>query len=204
MLLIAMGLTACDDVRTDKAPEALPASQVCGGTLSAAGAAALRRIGGQEKYTELEDPGRWSPGTAAKRLEDSADSDYECSLYLEGDDSGTPLMMIGFTARKSHPDPSEAAKDPDHGQVLYPLGVYASVGGDTAASLFFECPTKRSEGGTRYVKASMYTSKGKMKADAGGKDRMAVLNDVSRALAEELGCAAKAKLPAEVPEALAG
>lgn len=31
---------------------------------------------------------------------------------------------------------------------------------------------------------------------------MTVLNAVSRAVAEEVGCAAQAKLPAEVPDAL--
>ncbi|MFE9824195.1 hypothetical protein ACFYSH_18995 [Streptomyces sp. NPDC005791] len=184
------------------APEVLSASQVCGGTLSAAGVAALERIGGKNGYNELEDPERWSLDSAAKRLEDSAVSDYECRLYQEDDDSGFPLMTIGFMARKSHPDPVEAAKDREPDQLFYPLGVYASAKGYLATSLFFACPTKRADGSTSYVKADMYSAEDKMNADSTGKDRMTILNDMSRALAEELGCAAQAKLPTKVPDAL--
>ncbi|MFD3606530.1 hypothetical protein ACFWXA_00410 [Streptomyces atroolivaceus] len=187
-----------------KPPEVLSASQVCGGTLSAAGVAALEHIGGKNGYTELEDPERWSLESAAKRLEDSAVSDYECSLYQEGDESGRPLMTIEFMARKSHPDPAEAAKDREHDQLFYPLGVYASAKGYLATSLFFACPTERAEGKTSYVKADMYSAEKKMNADSTGKDRMTILNDISRAMAEELGCAAQAQLPAEVPDALPG
>ncbi|MGW0787680.1 hypothetical protein ACWD04_05365 [Streptomyces sp. NPDC002911] len=186
------------------APEGLSASQVCGGTLSTAGVAALERIGGKNGYTELEDPEKWSLGSAAKRLKDFAVSDYECTLYQEDDGSGLPLMTIGFIARKSHPDPAEAAKEKEPGQIFYPLGVYASAQGHLAASLFFACPTRRADGSTPYVKANMYSAEDKMNADSTGKDRMTILNDMSHALAEELGCAAEAKLPATVPDALPG
>lgn len=205
-VLAGGGATACSDSDGDrvKPPEILSASQVCGGTLSAAGVAALERIGGKNGYTELEDPERWSPDSAAKRLEDSAVSHYECDLYREGDESGRPLMTIGFMARKSHPDPAESAKDKDYDQLFYPLGLYASATGDLATSLFFACPTERAEGSTPYVKADMYSAKNKMNAGSTGKDRMTILNDVSRALAKELGCTAQAKLPTKVPDALPG
>ncbi|MFJ8978445.1 hypothetical protein [Streptomyces sp. NPDC102282] len=185
-----------------KRPEVLSASQVCDSTLSPAGAAALEHIGGKDGYTELEDPGRWSLKAAAKRLQESAASGYDCNLYREGDTSGRPLMTIGFTARESHPDPAESAKDKDYDQLFYPLGVYASATGDLATSLFFACPTGRAEGSAPYVKAEMYSAKNMMNAGSTSKDRMTILNDVSRALAEKLGCAAQAKLPAEVPDAL--
>ncbi|MER5850394.1 hypothetical protein ABT126_25950 [Streptomyces sp. NPDC002012] len=203
--LITGGATACSDdgAGTDK-PDALSTSQVCDGTLTSAGAAALKHIGGKDGYTEPEDPERWSRESAAKGLQESAISRYECILYPEGDKSGRPLLTIGFMARQSHPDPVEAAKDKDHDQLFYPLGVYASATGYVATSLFFECPTKRAEGSTPYVKAEMYSAKDKMNADSTGKDRMTILNDMSRALAKELGCAAQAKLPAKVPDALPG
>ncbi|MCT2548985.1 MULTISPECIES: hypothetical protein [Streptomyces] len=200
--LVATGVTACDDggAGTEE-PDVLSASQVCDGTLTSAGAAALERIGGKGGYTELENSERWSLKSAAKGLQEAATSRYECDLYPEGDKSGHPLMTIGFIARKTHPDPVKAAKEKEHDQLFYPLGVYASSTGYLATSLFFECPTKRAEGGTSYVKAEMYSAKNKMNADSTGKDRMTILNDMSRALAEELGCAARAELPAKVPDA---
>lgn len=53
------------------------------------------------------------------------------------------------------------------------------------------------------MRANLTVTRGQIAPDSMEKDQMAVLNGVSRALAEELGCAAQAKLPAEVPDALA-
>ncbi|MFE3517051.1 hypothetical protein [Streptomyces sp. NPDC059166] len=47
-------------------------------------------------------------------------------------------------------------------------------------------------------------TKSQVAPDGTDKDQITVLTAASRALADELGCAAQAKLPTEVPDALSG
>ncbi|MEV5388386.1 hypothetical protein [Streptomyces sp. NPDC052721] len=122
-------------------------------------------------------------------------------MYKTGDDSGKPLLEIRFSASQSYPAPS--GKDANGSKVRYPLGLYAQVGRD-GADLFFQCPTRAVSkdayiGHTKYVKAELYSSNAQLHGDSVDKDRMVILNSVSREVAREAGCASEADLPAAVP-----
>ncbi len=85
------------------------------------------------------------------------------------------------------------------------MGLYAQVGRD-GADLFFQCPTRAGSkdayiGDTKYVKAELYSAAAQLRGDSIGKDRMVILNSVSRKVAQEAGCASEADLPTAVPEA---
>ncbi|MFJ1615526.1 MULTISPECIES: hypothetical protein [unclassified Streptomyces] len=207
--LVLAAATGCSN-ESDKGPDGLSASQVCDGTLTASAAAALERIGDTDRFTELTgtndigDPNKFSVKLAAKRLHDERGQRGQCNLYKVGNDSGYPLMVIDFEPVAKHPDSEKAKKNMDRDEIVFPLGLFAYTAGDNGAYLYFSCPTEGPEGKTPYVKADMYTSKGQMNADSTGKDRMTILNAVSRGLAKELGCAAQAQLPAEVPAATSG
>ncbi|MFF4095722.1 hypothetical protein ACFYYY_18120 [Streptomyces sp. NPDC001834] len=206
--LMLAAATGCSD-GSDKEPDGLSASQVCDGTLTASAATTLERIGETDRFTELTgtndigDPNKFSVKLAAKRLHEERGRRSECSLYKVGNDSGYPLMTIDFEPVAKHPDPDKAAKNMERDETVFPLGLFAYTAADNGAYLYFSCPTEGPEGNTPYVKAEMYSSKAQMNADSTGKDRMTILNAVSRSLAKELGCAAQAKLPAKVPDALA-
>ncbi|POX63715.1 hypothetical protein C3492_08145 [Streptomyces sp. Ru62] len=76
--------------------------------------------------------------------------------------------------------------------------------GRDGADLFFQCPTIAASkdayiGDTKYVKAELSASKAQLRGDSIDKDRMVILNSVSREVAREAGCAAQAGLPTAVP-----
>ncbi|MFJ8753368.1 hypothetical protein ACIREO_29150 [Streptomyces sp. NPDC102441] len=204
--LVIAGVTGCSNDSSEvEEPDVLSSSQVCDGTLSPAAAAALERIGGTDGFTEIQIAGdkdyRWSLEEAEKHLQGAAFS-HRCHVYKEDDESGHPLMSIRFSAKSSHPDPVEAAPNRDRDKFIYPLGLYAATTGYIGADLYFACPTEGAKGRMPYVQADMFSLENQMKPGSSVKDRMTILNSVSRALAEELGCTAQAKLPAKVPDAL--
>lgn len=135
-------------------------------------------------------------------LHDKPTEKNACLIYKADGKNDFPLLDISFQARRSHPDLAKEAKASDSGEMSFPLSLFASAQGENGTSLYFACPTEGSDGKTPYVRAEMYSARGQVNPD--GKGRMTVLNAVSRAVAEALGCAAEAKLPAEVPDALAG
>ncbi|MEU8703874.1 hypothetical protein [Streptomyces sp. NPDC048565] len=208
-VLVAAGATACGegDGNVEK-PDALSAFEVCDGTLGTAAAAALERLGGTDRFTELQGakasgvPYAFSLELAAKTVHDKPSEKSDCLIYKADNESDFPLLDISFQARKSHPDLAAEDKASDSGEMFFPLGLFASAKGDQGTSLYFACPTEGADGRTPYVEADMTSGRGQVNPD--GKGRMTILNAVSRAVAEELGCAAQAKLPAKVPDALPG
>ncbi|MFE9848176.1 hypothetical protein ACFYPN_05065 [Streptomyces sp. NPDC005576] len=54
--------------------------------------------------------------------------------------------------------------------------------------------------GAGLVTGEMYTDHGQTSRGSTPKDALTILNSLSRALAQELGCSAEAKLSAEVPD----
>ena len=194
----------------EQEPDGLTASQVCDETLTGPAVTALERIGGTDRFDELTgtndigDPNKFSLDRAAKRLHTELGQRSECSLYKADDDSGHYVIKMQFEPTDSRPDPEKASRKngAEDYRSVFPLGLYAYVPEEDGASLFFSCTTKGPERSTPYVVASMFTTKNQVEPGSTAKDRMVVLNSVSRALAEELGCAAQAKLPAEVPDAL--
>ncbi|MFK4207635.1 hypothetical protein [Streptomyces sp. NPDC030920] len=205
-VLVATGATACSDRETGtEQPEALSASQVCDGSLGSSGAAALKRVSRTDRFTELDgtngigDPNAFSLPLAAKRLHDDLSDRNLCRPYKAGQGSDFPVLSIDFEARASHSDPEKVAADD---LAVYPLGEFAVTHEDGGATLVFACPTEGRRKSTPYVRANLTVTRGQIAPGSTEKDQMAVLNGASRALAEELGCAAKANLPAEVPGAL--
>ncbi len=200
------GVLGCsqDGDKDSAHPSGVSAAKVCDATLDKSAAAALERIAGVDTFTELKgtndtgDPYKFSLALASRHLHGTPSARNKCTVY-KADGTSKPLIDLEFEATDNHPDPAEAAKDDDLD--LYPTGLYASTRGNLAANLFFTCATKSAEGNTRYIKADMYSASDQIKPKATPKDRMEIVNSVSRALARQLGCAGEAKLPSVVPDA---
>ncbi|MFI1221720.1 MULTISPECIES: hypothetical protein [unclassified Streptomyces] len=207
--LILLTVTACTDDESGK-EAALSASQVCDSTLTPSSAKALERLASTERFTELTgtdqqgDANGFSLELAAKRLYGGVKERNICMVYKAGDDRGIPLLKIEFEPTENHPVPEEEAQRADGDRLVFPLGSYAEINGDSGANLYFACSTKGPGGASPYVRARMYSSGGQLAPGSGPEDRMTVLNDVARGLSKELGCADEAALPARVPEPVNG
>ncbi|MEV6307711.1 hypothetical protein AB0M10_03805 [Streptomyces sp. NPDC051840] len=202
--LVVTVVSGCSDTGSEEA-EGLAPSQICDGALGASGASALERISGADRFTELDgsqangDPNAFSLPLAAKRLHDDLGDRNQCQPYKV--DSDFPVLTIDFEARTSHADPK---KVPTDDLSVYPLGRFAVTHQGGGATLVFSCPTKGDEEKTTpYIRAKITVTKSQVAPDSTDKDQMTVLTAASRAMADELGCAAQAKLPSEVPDALA-
>ncbi|MFE7748069.1 hypothetical protein [Streptomyces sp. NPDC057428] len=202
--LVVAVLTGCSTDGPEQ-PKELPASQICDGSLGPSGESALKRISGTDRFTELDgsneagDPNAFSLPLAAQHLHDDLSDRNQCQPYKA--DNDFPVLSIDFEARDSHSDPTNVSADD---LSIYPLGRFAVTHKGGGATLVFSCPTEGGGESTPYVRARLTVTKGQVGPDSTDKDQMAVLAAVSRALAEELGCAAQAKLPAVVPDALPG
>ncbi|MGW7225333.1 hypothetical protein [Streptomyces cyaneofuscatus] len=205
---LVIGAAACGDGGSDEAGQPVRSpSQVCDATLKASARKALEDIGGTDRYTELSgnqengDPRRFSLPLAAERLHSELPLRNKCAVYKADGKNDFPLLDIGFEAQAASSVPGKDVKAGD-GEVLYPLGAFAAVNskpGSDYATLIFTCATKGPDGSTSHVKASLYVPTEQTQPDSTATDRMAILNDVSRAMAGQLGCADEAALPAQVP-----
>ncbi|MES9524975.1 hypothetical protein [Streptomyces capoamus] len=207
MALLVAGCSSEPEKEQEKEP-GTTASRVCDGTLDAPARQALQRLAGRDRFdapTEIGDTGQagsFSVRNAVRHLHDDYRQRAACWVYKTGDEGGKPLLEIRFSASSSHPVASD--KETDDSKVRYPVGVYAQVGRD-GADLWFQCPTKAVSkdayvGDTKYVKAELSSSRAGLRGDSIDKDRMAILNSVSRKVAQEAGCASQAHLPAMVPD----
>lgn len=208
---VALLIGGCSNNSSKEKPEesstGIAASKVCDGTLDTSAAAALQRLAGTDQFdestgtNEAGHPTAFSLKNAVKNLHAEYRKRSACWVYKTGDDSGEPLLEIRFLASRSYPSDSE--KESSGGKVRYPLGVYAQVG-PSGADLFFQCTTKAPTedayvGDTKYVKAELFSVANKMRGDNVNKDRIVILNSISRRVTQEAGCASEAGLPAEVP-----
>lgn len=208
---VALLVGACSDNSSKDKPEesstGIAASKVCDGTLDTSAAAALQRLAGTDQFDESTGtneagvPTAFSLRNAIKNLHDEYRKRSACWVYKTGDDSGEPLLEVRFSASRSYP--SESENESSGGKVRYSLGVYTRVG-PNGADLFFQCTTKAPTedayvGDTKYVKAELFSVADKMRGDNVNKDRIVILNSISRRLTQEAGCASEADLPAEVP-----
>ncbi|MFE9726387.1 hypothetical protein ACFYQ5_23010 [Streptomyces sp. NPDC005794] len=206
VLLVTSGATACGGDDGTEKPDALSASQVCDGTLDTAAAAALESLGGTDRFAESQGtkrsgiPNTFSLERAAETLHAKPTEKNDCVIYKADDGSDFPLLDISFQSQKSHPDTVEEDRASDSGELFFPLGLFASAKGDKGSTLYFACLTEGPTGTMPYVKADMYSARDQVNPD--GRGRLTVLNSVSRALADKLGCAAEANLPTNVPDAL--
>ncbi|MBK0376731.1 hypothetical protein I3215_28330 [Streptomyces sp. RB110-1] len=203
---LIVGATGCSDDGDGGTGQTVRSSaQVCDNALKSSGQAALKSIGGTDRYTELTgnqqngEPYRFSTSLAAKRLHSEFSKRNKCAVYRADGENDFPLLDIEFEPRLAAP---KKVSDPGAKKLIYPLGAFASVKskpGSTYATLYFACPTQGPDGESSHVMASLFVPKAQAHPGSTPDDRMAVLNDVARGLAEELGCADEAGLPARVP-----
>ncbi|MBV7698093.1 hypothetical protein [Streptomyces sp. TRM70350] len=180
----------------------MSAQQICDGTLDTNARTALERISGTKRFSELSgkneasEPKEFSTTRAVKHLHDEPTQRSKCSIYKTSGENDFPIIEIQFLAAKQHPEPLEEATN---NLVPFPLGSYAAVG-KNGADLYFECTTSGTEesfiGDTPYVKAEMFSPSF---GSRDPRDRMVILNSISRAVASKAGCASQADLPVEVP-----
>ena len=203
-----MALSACSS-GDDRAPQAsaTPANRICDGALDASAQAALKRLGGSDTFKELTgktsagQPNQFSLSRAAAHLHDEVELRSRCTVYLPDDTSGAPLVQLDFETSNKPPIRAEVEKqEPNARLTFYPLGVYAATSDDNSTSLYFTCTTKGADGEASYVDGGIFSSGDQLKGNSTSKDRMTILNSVSRRLAEELGCASEANLPSAVPD----
>ncbi|MEI5033581.1 hypothetical protein RB201_14455 [Streptomyces sp. S1A(2023)] len=209
--VLVIGAAGCGGDESGASEEAVRSpSQVCDSTLKPSARTALKRIGGTERYTELSgerrngEPYRFSLPLAAKRLHAEYLLRNKCTVYRADGKNDFPLLDINIEPRSTVPEEVSAA---GNREFFFPLGKFASVNstpGSTYATLFFACATKGPDGNFPYVKATLYVPTNQTHPSSTVKDRMTILNDVARGLAEELGCADEAALPDQVPEPVNG
>ncbi|WP_446040700.1 hypothetical protein [Streptomyces sp. SID1121] len=204
VLLVAVG---CSGEPDHSAPPGVTAERVCDGALDTAGAEALKRLGGTDRFTELTgtteagQPNAFSVARAAKHLHDDTALRSRCTVYQAGDTSGRPLVELDFKAASRFPgrgDVESGARD----LTYYPMGVLAYTKQENSTSLYFRCTTTgkgNAAAATPYVNAGLFSTPAQIEGDSTGKDRMTVLNSVSRRLADVLACGGEAGLPERIP-----
>ncbi|MGW5769545.1 hypothetical protein ACWEVY_10410 [Streptomyces longwoodensis] len=181
----------------------MSSQELCDGTLDTEARAALGRLSGADRLTELPgmndagDSNAFSVSRAVGHLHDEPGLRSKCRVYPTDDDSDFPLVEIQFLAAPQHPAPLTAAHG---GTVPFRVGAYAAAG-KNGADLYFACTTAgtgASAGGdTPYVKAEM------LSPSLGTRDpreRMVILTSVARAVARAAGCAEEAGLPRTVAQ----
>ncbi|MGW2642230.1 hypothetical protein [Streptomyces sp. NPDC001348] len=205
--VLLLGISACSGGDGAQEVATLPASQVCASTLDSSAAAALERIGGTAKFTELPGtddsgkPNKFSLKHAASTIHEDQTLRNQCVVFKAGDKTGHPLISVDFSADNHVPSKHTSAASDESGQAFYSLGAYAKTNRSISALLYFECSTKNSQKSTSHIRASLTSAPGQVAAKATGQDLMTVLNAVSRGMAQQLGCASEAALPSRVPEA---
>lgn len=208
--VLIFGVSACGGGNDEAEEPSLTASRVCDSTLDSSAAEALKRVGNTERFTELRgtnDSGEsntFSLKRAANTLHEDTSQRNQCVVFKAGDKTGHPLIDVDFSAEKHAPDANISGKDGNSEESFYSIGVYAKSSGHSSARLYFKCSTQDTEepkGSTPYIRASLTSAPGQVSAKSTGRDLMIVLNAISRAMANKLGCASEAALPSEVPEA---
>ncbi|MFJ4922729.1 hypothetical protein [Streptomyces sp. NPDC088725] len=205
-MTVATGASGCSQNTAEEYGPRISASKICDRTLDENGISALRRLGGTDDFNEstgITDTGeskKFSMPRAMAHLHDDNAQLSTCTVYTADNKSGAPLVQLDFSASESYPSRSVAEdEDPRGLLIFYPIGVYASTKADNSTSLYFRCTTKGAKGSTAYIRAGVFSVGNQLKGNSTSKDRMTILNSVSRRLAAEAGCADEARLPAKVP-----
>lgn len=205
-VLLVLGITlftfGCSG-SSEKEPTGLSAQQLCDGTLAAEARDTLTRVSGTKRFTELSgeneagEPNEFSTARAIKYLHDETNYRSKCRIYKASGDNDFPLIEIQFLAAKQHPTP--LAK-PTRELIPFELGSYAAAGRN-GAELYFKCATHQTDtpstDDTPYIKAEMTSPSFGVNSP---RDRMVILNSISRAVANKAGCASESALPAAVPK----
>lgn len=202
-VLAGVGLAGCTAEPEKEEPPQATSKTVCGSVLDAPGRAALERISGTDDFRSPEDLGESTPFSiklAAKNLHN--DEPERCHVYKANDRTSRPVITVDFAVRAKYSKSDETPRDDPDAYVDYPIGLYAATKAESSAALLFRCATKGSQGSTPFIRASMVIIRDQAEVTSTSKDRMTILNSMSRRLTEELGCGDEAKLPTQLPDAL--
>ncbi|GAA1017352.1 hypothetical protein GCM10009564_54930 [Streptomyces thermogriseus] len=202
---ICLLLTTGCSTGADSDQSGVSAEQVCDSSLDKTAAAALRRLGGTDRFEELTgttdagEPNAFSLKRAAQHLHDETPLRSRCTVYKAGDKSGSPLIQIDFKVADDYPKRQQNSTQ-NNDRIYYDIGLYASTQGDYSTVIYFRCSTTDQGKSSAYVDAGMFTTSTHLKGRSTSVDRMTILNTVSRKLAAELGCSSEAGLPSSIPK----
>ncbi|MEV6123947.1 hypothetical protein AB0M23_26145 [Streptomyces sp. NPDC052077] len=176
----------------------LTAAEVCGSTLDKWATKSLEHMGATEKFKE-ESAGSSRPYSVITIAEDlrSDDSPQSCYVTRAESKSGHPLVQVDFLPSSFRLDRKTATHK--KGRMFYPVGLYAHTADVTGATIYFKCSTLNRKTKTPYIEARLFSAANEISSKTTPDDLMIILNSMSRAVANHLGCAAEAQLPSEVP-----
>ncbi|UCM90378.1 hypothetical protein [Streptomyces marincola] len=196
-----LALTSCtqgDGEGDDETSTAgIPAAEVCDSTLTESAAGDLEGTTGATRFNEgryTSEP-RVSLATFLDAFGQRTPGHYPfCRVYVGGDDR--PLIDMSFSWRESAP-PADAELDLLH--IGFRTGhlAYAQTTGST--SIYFPCGSDSEP--QKYVVARLYSG---LLLSSGPPPGINILNSVSRAVADGLGCLEESGLVEGRPERLTG
>ncbi len=191
--VLLLAVTACtQDGGDDEAGAEVPlesATRICDGTLSASAAEDLEALTEETEFRESR-----IPSVARADLEEfvgvlrASTSGYEnfCYIYRPYDELDFATLAFGWR------DSAPAEFEPEPDQMIFRTGEFAYTSG-TTTNIFFSCPVGNAQGGV--VSARLYD-----RSLRAGAPQVSILNSVSRAVADGLGCLEEAGLAEGRPE----
>jgi hypothetical protein len=190
----ALSVSACSGESSDgegpdepsrPTADATPAAEICDGTLSDSAAESLEKVSGQREFTELDGLPRAKLDDFARLLRrPGAFRETFCNIYTPVH-GPNPFATIDFRwvtmdSPSDFPTPGD-----EGGKIFYATGESAYVE-DDAAIITFPCPIREASP-DEYLDAYLFTPQPSA-TDYESGDPMSIINSISRAVAEELGC----------------
>lgn len=197
---LAATLIACSSGSEEVQNTGRPATQICDSAFDKQASEALQKISGESRFEELGDSStssrasRFSLEEAARKLEKNKGwSEYECKVYMAGDETGKELLDLSFASAASLPDPREAKRGQE-----FNTGAWASTTPE-GANLYFRCSAGVSGTEIKYVHASIFVNSSQVTAKSVDREKMSIINSASRRFAEKVECEKEARLATGVP-----
>jgi hypothetical protein len=202
------GISGCsgegsDNNGPDGAPQstadARPATEICDGTLAGPAAGSLEDLSGQRTFTEGEGLRPADLGDFASSLKrPDAFRETLCNIYTPVH-GPNPFARVDF--RWSTPDSrsDSASADSEDGKTYYATGETAYADED-AAIIRFPCPIREASPEESLVSYLFVLQSAA--AERKTVDMMSIVNSMSRAVAEELGCLDGSRLVEGEPQRL--
>ncbi|ARQ68557.1 hypothetical protein CAG99_06530 [Streptomyces marincola] len=196
LVLVMLTAASCSPSDEQPAPSEAPlisAERVCGGTLNEPAASDLRTLTGTQRFRESTVPSA-TPVDLEDFLTTLRASDFGhdnfCRIYLPQEKLDFATTAFGWT--------EEAPADftPEPGHMLFETGASAFTDGNTT-SIYFPCRAEGASGSV--ISARLYDS-----SQGAGPLQISILNSVSRAVADGLGCLEESGLVEGRPERLTG